>query len=54
MKVKYFDIVASFIICLVPVVVCKCLWATDRNLGRWAPHILGRILGADRYGRVKK
>lgn len=41
------DTVRSWLVCLVPRRVCMWLWEAEMPMGRWAPHVLGRILGCD-------
>lgn len=41
------DTVMSWLSCLLPRVLCRWLWDNDIPLGAWAPHILGRVLGAN-------
>ncbi len=41
------DTVMSWLICLVPVRVCRWFWEHDVPMGGWAPHVFGRMLGVD-------
>ena len=41
------DRIMSWLVCLIPVGVCRWLWHKKVRLGGWAPHVLGRVLGVD-------
>lgn len=47
------DHIMSWLICLVPRFVCQWLWdrseETGKPLGRWAPHVFGKAIGASSY-----
>lgn len=50
------DTIRSGVVCLIPRQVCFWLWheSESRNippLGKWAPHILGRMLSRNAYRR---
>jgi hypothetical protein len=51
------DHIMSWLICLVPRFVCQWLWdrseETGKPLGRWAPHVFGKAIGASSWHRVE-
>lgn len=52
-KVHWLDHMLSWVVCLVPRRVCRWLWYrsedTGKPLGRWAPHIFGKMVGATKW-----
>jgi len=41
------DVIRSWLVCLVPRFVWRWVWSLDVPLGKWAPFVLGRVIGSN-------